>query len=100
MIYKDVYCLPPLPQRIEWLSIGKNNKAICNRTNCLCGRDERNNETNTIMIMKRLIPLIFLLLAGYMTVRAQIGGQVEVNVNGLSFSKQDNYDVIRWDGGG
>lgn len=38
-------------------------------------------------------------MAGYMTVRAQIGGQVEVNVNGLSFSKQDNYDVIRWDGG-
>ena len=49
--------------------------------------------------MKRLIPLIFLLLAGYMTVRAQIGGQVEVNVNGLSFSKQDNYDVVRWNGG-
>lgn len=49
--------------------------------------------------MKRLIPLIFLLLAGHMTVRAQIGGQVEVNVNGLSFSKQDNYDVVHWNGG-
>lgn len=49
--------------------------------------------------MKRLIPLIFLLLAGYMTVRPQIGGQVEVNVNDLSFSKQDGYDVIRWNGG-
>lgn len=51
------------------------------------------------MIMKRTIPLIFLLLAGYMTGRAQIGGQVEVNVNDLSFSKQDDYDVIRWNGG-
>lgn len=49
--------------------------------------------------MKRIIPLIFLLLAGYMTVRAQISGQAEVNVNDLSFSKQDGYDVIRWNGG-
>ena len=49
--------------------------------------------------MKRIIPLIFLLLAGYMTSRAQIGGLVEVNVNDLSFSKQDNYDVVRWNGG-
>lgn len=37
------------------------------------------------MIMKRIIPLIFLLLVGYMTSLAQIGGQVEVNVNELSF---------------
>lgn len=49
--------------------------------------------------MKRIIPLIFLLLAGYMAVRAQISGQAEVNVNDLSFSKQDGYDVIRWNGG-
>lgn len=51
------------------------------------------------MIMKRIIPLIFLLLVGYMTSLAQIGGQVEVNVNELSFSKQDGYDVIRWSRG-
>lgn len=49
--------------------------------------------------MKRIIPLIFLLLIGYMTGLAQIGGLVEVNVNELSFSKQDGYDVIRWNGG-
>ena len=49
--------------------------------------------------MKRIIPLIFLLLAGYMAVRAQISGQAEVNVNDLSFSKQYGYDVIRWNGG-
>ena len=34
-----------------------------------------------------------------MAVRAQISGQAEVNVNDLSFSKQDGYDVIRWNGG-
>ena len=49
--------------------------------------------------MKRIIPLICLLLAGYLPVRAQIGGMVEVNVNELYFSKQDSYDMIRWTGG-
>ena len=34
-----------------------------------------------------------------MAIRAQISGQAEVNVNDLSFSKQDGYDVIRWNGG-
>ena len=40
--------------------------------------------------MKRIIPLICLLLAGYLPVRAHIGGMVEVNVNELYFSKQDS----------
>ena len=38
-------------------------------------------------------------MAGYLPVRAQIGGMVEVNVNELYFSKQDSYDMIRWTGG-
>ena len=49
--------------------------------------------------MKRIIPLICLLLAGYLPIRAQIGGEVELNVNELYFSQQNGYDVIHWNGG-
>ena len=48
--------------------------------------------------MKRIIPLICLLLAGYLPVRAQIGGMVEVNVNELYFgcAKLVQYTVPQW----
>ena len=42
------------------------------------------------MIMKQIIPLICLLLAGYLPICAQISGEVEVNVNELYFSKQND----------
>ena len=38
-------------------------------------------------------------MTGYLPIFAQIGGEVEVNVNELSFSRQNGYDVIRWNGG-
>lgn len=38
-------------------------------------------------------------MAGYLPVRAQIGGHVEVEADELSFTRQDGYDIIRWSGG-
>lgn len=38
-------------------------------------------------------------MAGYLPVRSQISGEVEVSANELSFSRQNGYDVIRWNGG-
>ena len=49
--------------------------------------------------MKRRIVLILLAWVACMPIRAQIGGHVEVEVDELSFTRQDGYDVIRWSDG-
>ena len=49
--------------------------------------------------MKRRIVLILLAWVACVPFRAQIGGHVEVEVDELSFTRQDGYDVIRWSGG-
>ena len=46
--------------------------------------------------MKRRIVLILLAWVACAPFRAQIGGHVEVEVDELSFTRQDGYDIIRW----
>lgn len=45
---------------------------------------------------RRIISLISLWLVSCLSVWAQISGQLNLNTGDLSFSKQDNYDVVRW----
>lgn len=45
---------------------------------------------------RKIIPLIYLWITSCLSAIAQINGQVNINVNEPSFSKQDGYDIIRW----
>ena len=49
------------------------------------------------MIMRRkIISLIYLWILSCLPIIAQIGGQVNIDINELSLSKKNGYDVIQW----
>ena len=46
--------------------------------------------------MKRLIPIIILLSVGYLSALAQIGGEVHITPDELSFEQKEGFDLISW----
>ena len=44
--------------------------------------------------MKRLIPIIILLSVGYLSALAQIGGEVHITPNELSFEQKEGFDLL------